>query len=417
MKKILILMLLFCTIKASSQTVDFSGKKINVSDLCNSLGFSDNNEAKKYLDEICKAAGIKSNFIIVQCNSINTCLAVEKDGDPYILYDNSFLNKLKPSVAYGFTEKSINNNSNNKDWASLTILAHEIGHHINQHFSKTIRSALSLKDIELQADEYAGNIISRLGGSLQQGEKVYYSDVVSVNATLSHPSRAERLKAFQEGYNKENSKNDIQSSTSTVNYNSLIVGNWIDEKTNVVTSFYNDGSFNISAKEQFSEAKWKLENNTLKIFNRSSETVFGNFSIIDLNTYSLTLKDNSTNSINILKRNNVTALSNSNDYFRKNWQKFIYIENATYSYRRIGEISDVVIPLVNKSEYTLDLVRVKIDYVKDKDFASGGVYKTEYLDFKNIKPKTKMTMRAPDSDRGTSIKIYITKVNSGVLNF
>lgn len=410
-------MLLFFTIKASSQTVDFSGKKINVSDLCNSLGFSDSNEAKKYLDEICTAAGIKSNFIMVQCNSINTCLAVEKDGDPYILYDNSFLNKLKPSVAYGFTEKSINNNSNNKDWASLTILAHEIGHHINQHFSKTIRSVSSLIDLELQADEYAGHIISRLGGSLQQGEKVYYSDVVSVNASLSHPSRSDRIKAFQEGYNKENAKNSIQGSASTMNYNSLIVGNWIDEKTNVVTSFYNDGSFSMSAKEQFDEGKWKLENNNLKIYNRSSETVLGNFILIDLNTYSLTLKENSTNSINILKRNNVTALANSNDYFRKNWQKFIYVDKASYSARKIGGISDVVIPIINKSEYTIDLVRVKIEYIKDQDFASGGVFKTEYLEFKNIKPKSKLTMRAPNSDRGTSIKIYITKVNSGVLTF
>lgn len=417
MKKILILTILFLITKTYSQTVDFSGKKINVSDLCNSLGFSDSNEAKKYLDEICSAAGIKSNFIMVQCNSINTCLAVEKDGDPYILYDNSFLNKLKPSIAYGFTEKSINSNSNNKDWASLTILAHEIGHHINQHFSKTIRSVSSLKDLELQADEYAGHIISKLGGSLQQGEKVYNSEVVSVNATLSHPSRADRIKAFQEGYNKENTKNLNQSSNSTIDSGSLIIGNWIDEKTGVVTSFYNDGSFSMSVKEQFSEGKWKLENNILKFYRRGSETVLGNFTVVDLNTYSLTLKENGTNSINILKRNNVTALSNTNDYFKKNWNKFIYIENASYSYRKIGGISDVVVPIVNKSEYTIDLLRVKIEYVKDKDFASGGIYKTEYLEFKNIKPKTKLTLRAPDSDRGTSIRTSIIKINSGILSF
>jgi hypothetical protein len=246
---------------------------------------------------------------------------------------------------------------------------------------------------------------------------VYYSDAVSVNASLSHPSRSDRLKAFQEGYNKETAKNSVQSSSSTMNYNSLIVGNWIDEKTNIVTSFYNDGSFSMSAKEQFSEGKWKLENNVLKIYRRGSETVLGNFTVVDLNTYSLTLKENGTNSINILKRNNETALSNTNNFFKKNWNKFIYIENARYSYRKIGGISDVVVPLVNKSEYTIDLVRVKVEYIKDDNFASGGVYKTEYIEFKNIKSKAKLTLRAPDSDRGTSIRTSIIKINSGILSF
>jgi hypothetical protein len=158
MKNKVTLILIFSFFEiCKAQTVDFYGKKINVTNVCSSLGFSDDNEAKNYLNQVCGAAGIRSNFIMVQCNSIGTCLAIEKDGDPYILYDNNFLNKLKSNISYGFSEKKINTKSDDgKDWTSMTILAHEIGHHENHHFSKTIRSANSIRDLELQADEYAG---------------------------------------------------------------------------------------------------------------------------------------------------------------------------------------------------------------------------------------------------------------------
>ena len=100
------------------QTVDFYGKKVSTN-VCNELGFKDNQEAKPCLDKICDAADLVNNYVLAPCSNVGTCLATVKDGVYYILYDNAFLNKVK---TLGFTEKRISNNSGT-DWASITILS------------------------------------------------------------------------------------------------------------------------------------------------------------------------------------------------------------------------------------------------------------------------------------------------------
>ena len=119
----------------TAQTVDFYGKKVNTN-ICNQLGFSNNEEAKNYLDKICDAADLINNYVMIPCPDIGTCLATVSDGVYYILYDNNFLNRLK---SLGFTEKKINNSSSSfTDWAAITVLAHELGHHALGHFNKLV---------------------------------------------------------------------------------------------------------------------------------------------------------------------------------------------------------------------------------------------------------------------------------------
>jgi hypothetical protein len=418
MKGKILTLFLLSSLYFNAQTVDFLGTKIDVTNVCNSLGFSDNNEAKKYIDEICSAAGIKSNFIVVPCNSIKTCLAFEKEGDPYIIYDNIFLKNIKTSISYGFTEKKINSNSNKyRDWEVLTILAHEIGHHANNHFSKTVRNNTSIKEIELEADEYAGQIIYRLGGELQEGKKVYNSDLIPIKPTLEHPGRADRIKAFQEGYNKAkglDSKSILNS--TTIDSKKLLIGNWLDETKELTTSFYDDESFIIAQKDKSYEGKWKLENSEITFILTNSESKWVSLSIIGLNPYTLTLKDEESNSISVLKRNNVSASEYSNNYLKKNWSKLIYVEKYDYTFREIGGLWDINIPLVNNSDFDIDLVRVRVDYYLKNYFGNGGIYKSEYLDFKNLKSHQKIILKAPDSDRGTSVKTKIIKINSKNLN-
>ncbi len=403
-----------------SQTVDFLGTEINISNVCNSLGFSDNKEARKYLDEICTAAGIKSNFIMVECNSIKTCLAIEKDGDPYIIYDSVFLNNLKSGISYGFTEKKITSDANkSKDWVALTILAHEIGHHANHHFSTTVRSVTSIKDIELEADEYAGQIIYKLKGSLQEGKKVYNSEFISVKPTLQHPGRADRIKAFENGFNKAKGLDSkgSQNSTSSFDSNELLKGHWLDEEKRLTASFYEDGSYIISQKDKLFKGKWKIEANELILYLFNSEEKWFASNIVGLNLYTLTLKNNDSDLISVLKRNSVSALDYSNNYLRKNWNKLIYIDKYDYTYREIGGLWNINIPLINKSEFVIDFIKIRVDYYLKNYFGKGGIYKTEYLDYTNVKPKQKIILKAPDSDRGTSVKSSIIKINSMMFNF
>ena len=70
---------------------------------------------------------------------------------------------------------------------------------------------------------------------------------------------------------------------------------------------------------------------------------------------------------------------------------------------------------LNNTNFLIEMIRVKIEYVKDASLASGAVYKTEYIDFENIKPHETRVLRAPDSDRGTSIRTSIFTVKSKAL--
>jgi hypothetical protein len=333
------------------------------------------------------------------------------------MYDNSFLKNIK---SYGFTEKKIKPNSNeNKDWQALTILAHEIGHHANNHFSETKRRVTSPKNIELEADEYAGQIIYKLGGSLQQGEKVYNSEVISVNPTREHPGRADRIEAFQNGYKNAkglDSKRD-QDLRSSIDNNELLLGHWIDKEKELTSSFYDDSSYIISQKDKLYKGKWKIENNELVLYLDNSEAKWFGSNIIDINSYTLTLKNEETNQISVLKRDNLSASEYSSNYFKKNWNKLIYIDKYEYTYREIGGIWNIKIPLINKTEFVIDLVRIRVDYYLKNYFGNGGIYKSEYLYYTNVKPKQKIIQKAPNSDRGTSVKSTIIKINSTFLNF
>lgn len=193
-----------------SQEVDFYGKKIDTRKICNSLGFTDNKEAKLYLDTICNSIGIKNNFIMAPCNSVGTCLATEINGDYYILYDNNFFAEIKKTTL-GFTEKKIKSKTDKYNWQYLTILAHELGHFQNNHFSPIVRKTFSNNDLELQADEYAGYVINKLGGTLEQGKFIFNSNFVSLNKTLEHPARKDRIEAFEKGYNKQTNSNFINA--------------------------------------------------------------------------------------------------------------------------------------------------------------------------------------------------------------
>ena len=150
------------------------------------------------------------------CSSVGTCLATEINGDYYILYDNNFLAEIKKS-ALGFTEKKIKSNANKYNWQYLTILAHELGHFQNNHFSPIVRKTFSNNDLELQADEYAGYVINKLGGTLEQGKFIFNSDFVPLNKTLEHPARKDRIEAFVKGYNKQPNSNFI----NTINTDTL----------------------------------------------------------------------------------------------------------------------------------------------------------------------------------------------------
>lgn len=397
MKTILFCSLLCISIAASSQTFDFNGRKLNVGNICNSLGFQDNSEAIAALDKICTAAGLSNNYLLVPCPNIGTCLAVIKDDMPMILYDNAFLKKIK---SFGFSEKNIptNNATSNVDWQSLTILAHELGHHVNQHFSKLRSGSEYLLKNELEADNFAGKTLHKLGASLEDTKKVFYS--LPETASFSHPGRSERLSAVERGYNSENSKSATRKITPDA-----IFGNWSAEGK-IFFTIYPSGKMDISFDEELYHSNWTFSNGKVIIrdYGNNEEKLM---EILEVTNTTLSIKFEAA--YLSLVRINESAKESSANFLSKNLEKFIYTTRK-FMYREIGGIFDFKISLVNKSNSEIEYAKVKIDYLKSNLFSSGRTHKTEYLTFQKIKPNTKAEMLAPDSDRGVDVAITIVEL-------
>ncbi len=170
----------------------YDGKSIDPEKLCSQLRFQGNDEAEAIIDKMLTRIGLQRNFVVMECPGIQNCMAVNIDRIPYIIYDRQFLDKFK---GHSFSNSKINV----KDWAATSILAHEIGHHLNMH---TLQEGGSRPHLELEADEFSGFILQKLGATLSQAQQAMKSSIISDEGSRTHPPRQERLTAIQKGWLK-----------------------------------------------------------------------------------------------------------------------------------------------------------------------------------------------------------------------
>ena len=177
--------------------------------ICSSLqsnSFASNSAAEDALERILATIGASKRFVLQPCSSIDNAVATSYKGIRYILYDPDFMNTLN----YG------------NNWENLFILAHEVGHHINGHsldlvlYAVDVVESVSLKqsrEQELEADEFAGFVLAKLGGPISAANQVISK--ISNNSDDSyntHPSRNKRLAATKKGFNSAKS-NEPQTNT------------------------------------------------------------------------------------------------------------------------------------------------------------------------------------------------------------
>ena len=204
-----------------AQTGSYYGNLSDAADFCaiqleTTNSFSTNNEAQIALNKVIKVLGISQRFAMYQCNGIDNCAAVTIRGIRYIYYDTYFM-------------KEISNNANSY-WTNLSILAHEIGHHINGHTVDLIAyltgeiKPLSLaekRQQEIEADEISGYVMFKLGATLYQAQQAINLISLDGDDTYStHPNKTKRLNAIKIGYDKAKSQSTyIFDNASTNNSN------------------------------------------------------------------------------------------------------------------------------------------------------------------------------------------------------
>ena len=137
--------------------------------------------AKEAVSKIVKYTGLTPNFKVVADEKISTAIAYLKGDDRYIAYNPAFINKL--------------NEKTETNWAAVSVLAHEIGHHFSGH---TLLKSSSPGN-ELIADKFSGFILFKMGASLDEA-KAALSAIGHEMDTLKHPPKKARLQAISNGW-------------------------------------------------------------------------------------------------------------------------------------------------------------------------------------------------------------------------
>ncbi|GGG55220.1 membrane-binding protein [Hymenobacter glacieicola] len=138
------------------------------------------------LREITDVVGLKPRFELRATTEVQNAAAVVYGGKRYLLYNPQFVAAV--------------NRAGRTDWAGISILAHEMGHHLNGH---TLRAGGSNPADELEADEFSGFVLRKMGASLAQAQ-AGMAVVSDDEASPTHPGRRTRLTSIGEGWQRAN---------------------------------------------------------------------------------------------------------------------------------------------------------------------------------------------------------------------
>jgi hypothetical protein len=140
-------------------------------------------EAQEIVKNMLDTIRWKENFRLKEENGINNAYATVIRNIRWIIYDNNFLENLDQ---YASTK-----------WASISVIAHEIGHHYYNH---VVSGTGSTPPKEIQADEFSGYVMGKLGATLQQSVAAMQA-IASDKASASHPAKKDRIAAITKGWN------------------------------------------------------------------------------------------------------------------------------------------------------------------------------------------------------------------------
>jgi hypothetical protein len=160
------------------ETVNHPGKNVNGDSILRSIP-----QPKDILEEIVSVMGLQTNFELKEADVLNIQASISHR-KRMILYNPAYIKWI---------------NTLTKDrWCVTALIAHEVGHHLNGH---TIRKGGSSPDVELEADEFAGFVLFRLGATLEDAQKVM-NYIAGMDASETHPGRMDRKHAIQTGWVK-----------------------------------------------------------------------------------------------------------------------------------------------------------------------------------------------------------------------
>lgn len=143
--------------------------------------FSADSEARAVVGRIMDSMGLPVRFEIRAANVPNASAILQSDGKRLIVYNTLFMDEIHARTG--------------RYWSLISIMAHEIGHHLAFHMS----SAIYDHDAELEADYFSGYILAKMGASLDDALSAMRA-IASQEPTETHPGRDDRLQAIAAGW-------------------------------------------------------------------------------------------------------------------------------------------------------------------------------------------------------------------------
>lgn len=180
--------------------------------------------------DIMKYTGLPQNFDVMPHPDVPNAAAVILIGEdklPHrvIAYNEQFMASVRSATA-------------NNDWAPISIMAHEIGHHLSGH---TIQPGGSQPPTELEADKFSGFVLYKMGAVLADAQKAMNTLVPEADGP-THPGRGKRVRAIADGWEQACSQQagDCSGTVAVAKQELTPVSTPIDQQKPVVASSGND---------------------------------------------------------------------------------------------------------------------------------------------------------------------------------
>lgn len=143
--------------------------------------FGSDREAESIIEDILQVQGLPKNFD-VRAGGVPNAVARIECNRRMIIYNQRFIRELRERTG--------------NDWAPVSVMAHEIGHHLSGH---TLGAAGSRPPTELEADRFSGFALQRLGASLEDAQAAMEA-MGRETASNTHPAKHNRLAAIASGW-------------------------------------------------------------------------------------------------------------------------------------------------------------------------------------------------------------------------
>ena len=155
--------------------------------------------AQSVIEEILRRAGYLPKVIMAKPAQVANAAACHSIGVNYILYNPNYFKKIYKNVE--------------EIWADRAIFAHELGHFHHNHY---MRGLGSTPPLELEADEFAGEVLAKMGATIQQAKAAFASPEMRSEGGHSHPATTDRLVAVEKGWRKVYSNPNVEQVNRTI---------------------------------------------------------------------------------------------------------------------------------------------------------------------------------------------------------